>query len=175
MQRARLVLLGLVVLSLTVLSVSGCSRRMIDFTMISSKDLGMTVPNDAKGTRVEGRDQIYWLFWIPLGVPNLKEATDRAIEAAGPGYDALIDGVVYSFSYWYVLSGTTGYKVVGTPIKSSMVTSLLDHDLDLAGHPILFHSSLGRSNEEAWARLMASTEGLPGSAETRTTQDAHGD
>ncbi len=42
---------------------------------------------------------------------TVKDAIDQAIEKAGPGYDALIDGVIYERLF--------KYKVTGTPIKTS--------------------------------------------------------
>lgn len=87
-----------------------------------------------------------------MGRPNLKEAVDnRAIESAGSGYDALIDGVIYSEFYWYIITGYSGFKVVGTPIKTSQLKAELlrnGEDVDLAIKQVLFHSSLGISNEE---------------------------
>ena len=47
--------------------------------------------------------------------PQLKAAVDKAIEKAGPGYDALIDGVVYSRYEVF----RQGWVVQGTPIKTS--------------------------------------------------------
>jgi hypothetical protein len=95
----------------------------------------MRIQDTGKGNRVEGKDGVYWVLFIPLGTPNLKEAVDRAIESAGPGYDALIDGVIYSSSYYFILSGYTGYKVIGTPIKTAQLKAELlreGKDVDLA-------------------------------------------
>lgn len=131
---------------------SGCTQRVLDFTIISSKQVEMRVDESGKGrSRVEGKHGVHWILFFPLGEPNLKEAVDRAIEAAGPGYDALIDGVIYSENYWYVFYGYSGYKVVGTPIKTAELKAELlrnDKDVDSALQRLLFHSSLGISNEE---------------------------
>ena len=50
--------------------------------------------------------------------PNMKEAVDRAIEAAGPGYDALIDGVVDNTVLILVLYNQGCFVVEGTPINT---------------------------------------------------------
>ena len=59
----------IIVLLLMVL-ISGCSRRMIDFTIISSKNTQLQIPEEAMGERVEGEDTVLWLFvgfgYIPL-------------------------------------------------------------------------------------------------------------
>lgn len=72
-----------------------CTYRVIDFTAISSKNVTLNLPENSKGQRVKGQDYVTTFLGIPWGSPNLKEATDQAIESAGGEYDALIDGVVY--------------------------------------------------------------------------------
>ena len=98
----------------------GCTRRMIDFTVISSKNVDLGDNRAAMGgTRVVGEDSCWLVLFIPLCQPSMKEAVDRAIESAGPDYDALIDGVVYSNFLFLVVTGKTSFKVEGTPVKSS--------------------------------------------------------
>ena len=147
-------------LMLLIPLVSGCTQRMIDFTVISSKNMQLQVPSEATGPRVEGQDMVWWFFFIPLGNPNLKEAVDRAIEQAGPGYDALIDGVIYRKAYYFFVTATHGFKVVGTPIKSSLLqASLQGDDKGLAEQSTLYHSSLGISNDAALADLKIINQG----------------
>jgi hypothetical protein len=89
--------------------LSSCKTRLVDFTVISSKNVNLRLSEDGKGPRVEGRDMKF------CGRPELKEAIDRALEGAGPGYDALIDGVVYQRNEFL----KNGFSVEGTPIKTS--------------------------------------------------------
>jgi hypothetical protein len=93
--------------------MSSCNYRMIDFTVISSKNVTLRLPDDAKGKKVEGKDMVFCAPYC--GMPNLKQAVDKAIESAGPGYDALIDGVVFNRNEFF----RTGYVVTGTPIKTT--------------------------------------------------------
>ena len=124
--------------------VAGCSMRVLDFTIVSSKNVEMRIPDSSKGERVVGVDKVTNILGIPLGSANLKEAVDRAIEKAGPGYDALVDGVIYSIFNYYLLFATVGYKVEGTPVKTKdIITS------DIADGRILYHSSLGIDNTKA--------------------------
>ncbi len=104
---------GLAVLALFALS--GCATRLVDFTVISTKNQ-IATEGFAKGSRVTGSDCVF-VFLIPLGAPNLKSAIDKAIEGAGPGYDALVDGVVYTKNYSFLL-GQLCYEVQGTPINT---------------------------------------------------------
>lgn len=133
------------------LAASGCSTRLVDFTIISTKNVAMRFEEGGMGPRVEGKDEVWSILGIPLGVPNLEEAIDDAIEKSGPQYDALTDGVVYSYFYWFLLTSVNGFKVEGTPISSAEIISGLGEggtDVDLAAANILYHSSLGISNEE---------------------------
>ena len=98
-------------LSIAVCSVmaTSCQNRLIDFTVISSKNVTLRLPDDAKGPRTVGKDM------KSCGAPQLKAAVDKAIETAGPGYDALIDGVVFTRQGFF----STGFVVEGTPVKTS--------------------------------------------------------
>ncbi len=136
-------------LAFTVL-LTGCTRRIIDYTIISSKNVRLDLPDGATGPRTEGQDGVIVILAIPFGVPNIKEATDRAIENAGSQYDALIDGVLSS-CYCAFIFGKSYVKVEGTPINTKMLASLPAGALD--GRPILYHSSLEISNDEAIAAI----------------------
>ena len=91
------------------LFLSSCNTRLIDFTVISSKNVTLRLPDDAKGPRTKGKEMKM------CTQPQLKSAVDKAIENAGPGYDALIDGVVSARNEFF----RQGWVVEGTPIKTS--------------------------------------------------------
>jgi len=94
---------------LGTLALTNCNQRLIDFTVISSKNVTLRLPEDGKGPRTQGKELKM------CTQPMLKAAVDKAIENAGQGYDALIDGVIYQrkelFRY--------GWVVEGTPIKTT--------------------------------------------------------
>lgn len=94
--------------------LSGCVTRMVDFTVISTKALSI---GGEEGRQVVGEDCVPVVL-APVGTPNLKEAIDDAIEQAGPGYNAIKDGVVYwrNKSFFF---GKSCYEVKGTPVKVS--------------------------------------------------------
>jgi hypothetical protein len=94
--------------------LSGCTVRIVDFTAISTKNTNIKASKT--GQRVSAEDCVPVILF-PLGIPNMKEAIDRAIEKAGPGYDALTDGVVYSVQQAFIF-GRICYKVEGTPIAT---------------------------------------------------------
>lgn len=112
-KKTSLVLCSLLIITL----LSGCSRRIVDFTIISSKN----VPLSEKGatfqkatSRVKGVDSKWSILFIP-GVPDMKEAIDKAIEKY-PGAVALTDGVVYNKNWSCFLFGQNRYIVEGTPL-----------------------------------------------------------
>ena len=83
---------------------SSCSQRLIDFTVISSKNANLGI-DKSKGVRTVGKS----MQFLMIGV-NIKDAMDNALHKAGPKYDLLIDGVVrveqYPFYGGYVVEGT---------------------------------------------------------------------
>jgi len=97
------------IVAVVALALSSCNQRLIDFTVISSKNVTLRLPDDAKGPRSTGKEMKM------CTQPQLKSAVDKAIENAGPGYDALIDGVVSSRNEVFRM----GWVVEGTPIKTS--------------------------------------------------------
>ena len=59
-----------------------------------------------------------------------------------------MDGVLYSYNYWFVVSGVSGIKVTGMPVISSqLVVGDLDDGL------ALYHSRTGLSNDESLAKM----------------------
>lgn len=96
-------------IAVMALALASCNQRLIDFTVISSKNVSLRLPDDAKGPRTTGKEMKM------CTQPMLKAAVDKAIENAGPGYDALIDGVVYNRNEVF----RVGWVVEGTPIKTS--------------------------------------------------------
>lgn len=95
-----------------------CSHRITDFTVISTKNYptGSEAAYITKAqTRVKGVDRKHTILFIPLGMPNLKEAIDKAIEKY-PGAVGLCDGVVKSTGFNALLYGQSAYVVEGTPL-----------------------------------------------------------
>lgn len=132
-------------LGAVLLFMSGCTTRILDFTIISSKNTNIKVKDSARGERVSGEDMaVYFIF--PFGQPQVKSAVDRAIEKAGPGYDALLDGVIYYKYNVFLLFGTFGYSVEGTPIKTSQIIAELkeqgiDPDQYFAQHNLISYNA----------------------------------
>jgi hypothetical protein len=112
------------VLGLIGLISTGCTTRIVDFTTISTKNVDWSkAPTFYRASaRVEGKDTAHIIVFIPTGIPNMKEAIDRAIESK-PGGVALVDGVVYS-KFWYIpyIYGRSSYVVEGTSLIDPALT-----------------------------------------------------
>ena len=109
----------MVVLSVLVL-LSGCTTRMVDYTIISTKNVDVSaIGKYSPGEhRVIGEDVKHGVFIIPAGMPDMKEAIDDAIEQV-PGAVAMLDGVVY-YKAWGIpfIYGQRAFVVEGTPLIS---------------------------------------------------------
>lgn len=106
------------ILSMTAILFSSCSHRVLDFTLISSKNVDLSkAASFLRGkNRVEGKDKVHWIIIIPTGTVNIKEAIDRAIEST-PGCVALLDGVIYT-KFWWIpyIYGQQSATIEGTPL-----------------------------------------------------------
>lgn len=110
--------------------LTGCTQRIGDFTIISSKNVNVMAN---RGDRVTGQSCVPIIF-VPIGVPDLKSAVDKAIESAGPGFDALEDSVLKARTFLLLLVGQACYIVEGTAINTKRGRASLDDS------NILFHS-----------------------------------
>ncbi len=106
---------SLLLVMIAVMTLSSCSMRLVDFTVISSKNVNLNIDR-AQGVKTEGKKS----YFLGLGW-NIKDAMDIALEKAGPEYDLLIDGVVRYGSYPFVSTIT----VEGTAVSSRKMVAAL--------------------------------------------------
>ncbi len=108
----------IILTSCALLLISGCSTRITDFTVISSKNVDLSRGADftRSPVRVKGEDKKRVIIIFPTGEPNAKEAMDQAIESV-PGAVGLLDGVITK-NGWYIpyIYGEFWYEVEGTPL-----------------------------------------------------------
>ena len=109
-------------LSLCVGFTTGCTTRLTDFTVLSTKNVDLSrMSTYTRGTsRVQGEDLAFIIIFIPTSQPHPKEAIDRAIQSV-PGAVALVDGVVYQKGWWFIV-GQSGFIVEGTPLIDPALT-----------------------------------------------------
>jgi hypothetical protein len=96
---------------LGLVTLSSCSQRLVDFTVISSKNHSLSI-DKSQGIRVKGKS----MGFLGIGA-SIKDAMDKALQSAGPDYDLLIDGVVRVEDYFLV----SGFVVEGVAVSSSKV------------------------------------------------------
>lgn len=97
--------------------ITGCTNRFVDYTLLSTKNVDLSKAGAFKRgpNRVTGEDGRLIIIFIPTGgVPHLKTAVDRAIESV-PGAVCLVDGVVSSRNWWFII-GESAIMVEGTPL-----------------------------------------------------------
>ena len=111
MQRARSALWSVTVL-LLAMSLVGCTVRIGDFTLASSKNVGHM---SQKGDSVVGEDcSSNILGIIPISgpmMPNLKTAVDKALERAKG--DIIADAVLWESSIFTLIFNQHCFKVEG--------------------------------------------------------------
>lgn len=102
-----------------MIAFSSCTQRLIDFTVISSKNTSMRFEAGGKGSRIEGKSMGFLYFGV-----SLKDAVDDAIEKAGPEFDALIDGALYQKDYPFY----GGFVIEGTPVNTRKISAQMAKD-----------------------------------------------
>ncbi|HVZ37843.1 MAG TPA: hypothetical protein VHI13_01070 [Candidatus Kapabacteria bacterium] len=92
------------------ITAAGCSKRIGDFTMVTTKNYERSTQYKMVG-RMEGSDKAMMILFIPTGSPDIKNAVDRAIEAGNGVY--LANAVLESTQWYALLVGQFGYTVTG--------------------------------------------------------------
>jgi hypothetical protein len=102
------------VLALTLISfvlLSGCSQRIGDFTLISTKNVDIGGKYKKLDTRFKAEDRKPVIIGIPIGIPNIKTAVDNCIES---GKGELLTNAVLDVSFWtMIVYGEQWYTVTG--------------------------------------------------------------
>ena len=111
---------ALVILVVGSLLVAGCSSRLFDLSIVSTKgvdlqDLDLSTAKKAMNVTGESSRSIVFIF--PLGNPCLQEAIDNALTKSSG--DIMLDAAVY-YKFWYIpfIYGQFGYEVVGDVVKT---------------------------------------------------------
>lgn len=101
---------SVVAMILGAVVASGCTVRVADMTVASTKNYNINASKFVKGKRVIGEDN-YPVIIFPTGIPNMKTAMDHAIQqdrcAVGLS-DVVMSQLNHSF-----LVGMIGFRVEG--------------------------------------------------------------
>jgi hypothetical protein len=115
--------------AIVIASFVGCSQRIGDFTLISTKNVDIGGKYKQVEGRFSGDDSRGVFLGIPLGTPNLKTAVDNCIQA---GKGDLITNAVLDGSYWSVIIwGEQKYTVTGDVWVKASMSDLLNPSEDL--------------------------------------------
>lgn len=117
-----IVLLSLFTIS--ILAFIGCSQRIGDFTIISTKNVNIGGKYKKVDGRFVGEDSKGVFIGIPLGQPNLKTAVDNCIES---GKGDLLTNAVIDGSYWSaIIYGQQTITVTGDVFVKAEISDLLN-------------------------------------------------
>jgi hypothetical protein len=97
-----------------VLLVSGCTKRIGDFSIISTGTPQYATIEDSPATiSSRGKDGRLWFLFLPLNsAPTLQEAVDRCIDNAGGG-DFIERARIYSTGWSLIVFSYGSYAVIG--------------------------------------------------------------
>lgn len=96
--------------------MTGCTVRVADMTVGSTKNYDINSGPFIKGPRVTGED-LYPVFIFPLGIPNVKTAMDNAIQSEKCAV-GLTDLVISQLNHSFLV-GQIGFRVEGDLIIDS--------------------------------------------------------
>jgi hypothetical protein len=118
MKRSFIVLFALVLVFL----ISGCSTRLGDFTILSTKNVEL----GAKYTKVGSgeADDMVTVVFVPFGQPNIENAIDALLKKLDGD---LVTNAVVTYDYYAFLIGTMGYGVTGDVWKRTDLGNLHDN------------------------------------------------
>lgn len=110
----------LVTVLAAVFLTNGCSVRVADLTLVSTKNIDLSDANfDAKkGRRAKGEDCVVLLLGVPFGVPNLEKAVDKALETGGG--NVMVDQVTYANAVNFIIAGQSCIEVEGTVLNTGI-------------------------------------------------------
>ncbi len=108
---------SLLVLLIAFFVGSGCSNRIADLTLVSTKNIDLSNASlDLKhGKRTKGED-CKFVFIVPFGMPSLEEAIDDALEK-GRG-NIMVDQVSYAVNKSFIV-GQMCIEVEGTVLRTA--------------------------------------------------------
>jgi len=104
-----------------VLLAGGCSQRLGDFTVLSTKnvDLSNFSTQTAKGLdRVRGEDVGHIIICFPNKIPTFKEAVDIALEENNA---YMLSDAVLKYELFYIpyIYGQEKFIAEGVPVKKN--------------------------------------------------------
>ena len=91
-----------------VVAGAGCTHRLGDFTALSTKNV--PIKYDVPYSATAESCKVTSFLFIPLGLPSLEDAVDKAIAARG---NALVNQVTYTSVYNFLVASYVCFEVKG--------------------------------------------------------------
>jgi hypothetical protein len=109
--------------------IVGCSTRIGDFTLMSTKNVEIGGKYKKLDQRYKGSDSKPIILGFPIGNPDLKQAVDNCIES---GKGVLITNAVIDFSFFTIfIYGQRTYTVTGDVWVRADVSDLSNPNIEL--------------------------------------------
>ena len=120
---------SLLALATLTLAAAGCTTRLGDFTVISTRNFNTTDAYEMVG-EFEGEDSVVVILGIPFGTPNLETAIDEALRAGNGTYMAntVLELVQGPFSIAYRARGDVYAVASQAAVESGDVFYLREGD-----------------------------------------------
>jgi len=114
-----------VLFTTVVVVFSGCVHRHGQFSVISTRNIDWSRSAEfTRGSRVEGRDIVHIVIFVPTGTATIFGAVDHALNQV-PGAVALVDAVLSSRG-WYIpwIYGRSGWTIEGSVLIDPALASI---------------------------------------------------
>ena len=111
---------NIIILSI-VLLVIGCTQRLGDFTVMSTRNVDLNANYVKVENNVIGQDKKSIIIIIPTGTPNIEAAIDQALKSVDGG--AVMTDVSLTYKWFYIpyIYGEYIYEVEGDVWKKTNV------------------------------------------------------
>jgi len=97
----------------TLMLISGCSTRLADLSIISSRNVEMSPDYELVERNVKSSDMVTVVLGVSFGGANIEEAVEKAMDKVGGG-DYMTNVIIYDTSYSILgLYGRHGITVKG--------------------------------------------------------------
>ena len=108
-------------ITLVALFFVGCTQRLGDFTVLSTRNVDLNANYVKVENNVIGQDKKSIIIIIPTGTPNIEAAIDQALKSVDGG--AVMTDVSLTYKWFYIpyIYGEYIYEVEGDVWKKSNV------------------------------------------------------
>ena len=118
-----------IILIIACTFLTGCSRNLFNFTIVSTKDIELEKLASLKKSseKTEGEDKASIIILFPTKKVRIDRAISNTIDAF-PGCVALMNGTVYS-KFWYIpyIYGKEKIVVEATPVIDPSIDQSSSH------------------------------------------------